>query len=199
MSWFFIFLSGTLKDNQYYYYYFSCSNNNREGSDYDFWLLDIRHRVVDFALLWIWSLHPGRNLGLLFLWLSHPRSNDKNLRTVQCASSSLCTASRWVWFHSAIISSWKPFSITKRPCVNKQREWTWHHSDPIPTATQVMVNDIQQIWRTYNFFRVTTVSAEIRIAKVALCNIALWAGMWTPYAAITLKVLLLFDLDRNVF
>lgn len=31
-------------------------------------------------------------------------------------------------------------------------------------------------------------SAEIRIAKVALCNIALWAGMWTPYAAIVLKV-----------
>lgn len=34
------------------------------------------------------------------------------------------------------------------------------------------------------------VSAEIRIAKVALCNIALWAGMWTPYAAITLKGLI---------
>jgi len=34
---------------------------------------------------------------------------------------------------------------------------------------------------------------------VALLNIALWAGMWTPYAAITLKVLLLFDRDRNIF
>lgn len=32
-------------------------------------------------------------------------------------------------------------------------------------------------------------SAEIRIAKVALCNIALWAAMWTPYAAIVLQVL----------
>ena len=31
-------------------------------------------------------------------------------------------------------------------------------------------------------------SAEIRIAKVALCNIALWAAMWTPYAAIVLQV-----------
>jgi r-opsin len=31
-------------------------------------------------------------------------------------------------------------------------------------------------------------SAEIKIAKVALCNIALWAAMWTPYAAIVLKV-----------
>nr|CAH0113725.1 unnamed protein product [Daphnia galeata] len=31
-------------------------------------------------------------------------------------------------------------------------------------------------------------AGEIRIAKVALRNIALWAGMWTPYAAITLKV-----------
>lgn len=31
-------------------------------------------------------------------------------------------------------------------------------------------------------------SAEIKIAKVALCNIALWAGMWTPYAAIVLQV-----------
>ncbi|XP_046439853.1 compound eye opsin BCRH2-like [Daphnia pulex] len=30
-------------------------------------------------------------------------------------------------------------------------------------------------------------SAEIKIAKVALCNIALWAAMWTPYAAIVLK------------
>ena len=35
-------------------------------------------------------------------------------------------------------------------------------------------------------------SAEIRIAKVALCNIALWAGMWTPYAAIVLKVISFF-------
>lgn len=33
-------------------------------------------------------------------------------------------------------------------------------------------------------------SAEIRIAKVALCNIALWAAMWTPYAAIVLQGLL---------
>jgi r-opsin len=31
-------------------------------------------------------------------------------------------------------------------------------------------------------------SAEIKIAKVALCNIALWAAMWTPYASIVLKV-----------
>ena len=31
-------------------------------------------------------------------------------------------------------------------------------------------------------------SAEIRIAKVALMNIALWAAMWTPYAAIVLQV-----------
>jgi r-opsin len=30
-------------------------------------------------------------------------------------------------------------------------------------------------------------SAEIRIAKVALCNISLWACMWTPYAAIVLQ------------
>ena len=34
---------------------------------------------------------------------------------------------------------------------------------------------------------------------MALRNIALWAGMWTPYAAITLKVLHLFDRDRNIF
>jgi r-opsin len=33
-------------------------------------------------------------------------------------------------------------------------------------------------------------SAEIRIAKVALMNIALWAAMWTPYAAIVLQVIL---------
>lgn len=33
-------------------------------------------------------------------------------------------------------------------------------------------------------------SAEIRIAKVALMNIALWAAMWTPYAAIVLQGLL---------
>lgn len=33
-------------------------------------------------------------------------------------------------------------------------------------------------------------SAEIKIAKVALCNIALWVGMWTPYAAIVLQGLL---------
>jgi len=33
-------------------------------------------------------------------------------------------------------------------------------------------------------------SAEIRIAKVALMNIALWAAMWTPYAAIVLQVFL---------
>nr|CAH0110309.1 unnamed protein product [Daphnia galeata] len=32
-------------------------------------------------------------------------------------------------------------------------------------------------------------AGEIRIAKVALLNIALWAGMWTPYAAITLKLI----------
>lgn len=32
-------------------------------------------------------------------------------------------------------------------------------------------------------------SAEIRIAKVAMINIALWAGMWTPYAAIVLQVI----------
>ncbi|KAI9564467.1 hypothetical protein GHT06_008206 [Daphnia sinensis] len=30
-------------------------------------------------------------------------------------------------------------------------------------------------------------SAEIRIAKVALANIALWVGMWTPYATIVLQ------------
>ncbi|XP_046633109.1 compound eye opsin BCRH2-like [Daphnia pulicaria] len=33
-------------------------------------------------------------------------------------------------------------------------------------------------------------SAEIKIAKVALCNIALWAAMWTPYASIVLKGLI---------
>lgn len=33
-------------------------------------------------------------------------------------------------------------------------------------------------------------SAEIRIAKVAMVNIALWAGMWTPYAAIVLQGIL---------
>lgn len=30
-------------------------------------------------------------------------------------------------------------------------------------------------------------SAEMRIAKVALMNISLWVGMWTPYAAIVLQ------------
>ena len=29
-------------------------------------------------------------------------------------------------------------------------------------------------------------SAEIRVAKVALANIALWVAMWTPYAGIHL-------------
>lgn len=38
-------------------------------------------------------------------------------------------------------------------------------------------------------------SAEMKIAKVALCNIALWAGMWTPYAAIVLQV---FKLPANI-
>ena len=138
------------------------------------------------------------HLQIILVRIEHPssRSIEKNLRTVHL----LLYVLRPVEFDFILlILSWKLFLTTKRPCVNKQREWTWHHSDPIPTATQVMVNDIQQIWRTYNFFRVTTVSAEIRIAKVALCNIALWAGMWTPYAAITLKVLLLFDRDRNIF
>jgi hypothetical protein len=72
-------------------------------------------------------------------------------KSSDCASSSLCIASRWVWFHSAILS-WKLFLITKRPCVNKQREWTSRHSDPIPTTTLVMVNHIQQNLRTYNCF-----------------------------------------------
>ena len=30
-------------------------------------------------------------------------------------------------------------------------------------------------------------SAEIRVAKVAMMNIALWISMWTPYAAIVLR------------
>ncbi|EFX63568.1 hypothetical protein DAPPUDRAFT_307031 [Daphnia pulex] len=30
-------------------------------------------------------------------------------------------------------------------------------------------------------------SAEIRVAKVAMMNITLWIGMWTPYAAIVLR------------
>jgi r-opsin len=30
-------------------------------------------------------------------------------------------------------------------------------------------------------------SAEIRIAKIALMNISLWVGMWTPYASIVLQ------------
>jgi hypothetical protein len=72
-------------------------------------------------------------------------------KSSDCASSSLCIASRWVWFHSAILS-WKLFLITKRPCVNKQREWTSRHSDSIPTTTLVMVNHIKQNLRTYNCF-----------------------------------------------
>lgn len=30
-------------------------------------------------------------------------------------------------------------------------------------------------------------SAEIRVAKVAMANIALWVAMWTPYATICLQ------------
>ncbi len=32
-----------------------------------------------------------------------------------------------------------------------------------------------------------TQSAEIRVAKIAIANIALWVAMWTPYAAICLQ------------
>ena len=32
----------------------------------------------------------------------------------------------------------------------------------------------------------TSESAEIRIAKVAITNVCLWAGIWTPYAVINM-------------
>ena len=80
--------------------------------------------------------------------------NWKNLRTVHL----LLYVLRPVEFDFILlILSWKLFLTTKRPCVNKQREWTSRHSDPIPTTTLVMVNHFNKIYVLANCFYVTTV------------------------------------------
>lgn len=159
--------------------------NTREGNDPDCLLLDLRHRMVYHALLWFRSLHSRRNFGFLLFRLSYSRSAGSHsqyrfkilllilLTFEQTKVFGLCL----FFFLYCIPLSFITF------CYYFIVKTIFEHENTLrEQAKRMNVSSL----RTNADSNAT--SAEIRIAKVALCNIALWAAMWTPYAAIVLQV-----------
>lgn len=160
----------------------------REGNIADRFLLDLRYSMVNHAVFRFRSLHSRRHFGFLLVWLPHSRSGG-TIASVSIQGIALliliyCQQTKSFGLCLFFFLYCMPLSFITF-CYYFIVSTIFEHEKTLREQAKRM--NVASL-RTNSDANAT--SAEIRIAKVALCNIALWAAMWTPYAAIVLKACL---------
>ena len=169
---------------------FGCNINwlmeNRKGDSYDHLLLVLGDLLVSDALLWLRSLHPRGNFGLVLFWLPHPgwfgivhqfkSSARKHLFIIWNKQTRIFGCCLFFFLYCC------PLSVILFCYFHIVNAIFSHEKTLRDQAKKMNVTSLR------SNVDANATSAEMRIAKVAMVNIGLWVSMWTPYAAIVLQV-----------
>ena len=142
----------------------------RESSFVDLILLGLFRLLERYSVLGMGPLHSRRTWHWMLIWLFDPRSNgiqfeksfnkiklfliwdgiSRPLHTLHAFSSST-TAYLWWSSSFATTTSFKPFLLTKKLCVNKPKSWTSLLCDQTPIRMLRVPKCASLKWRCLTF------------------------------------------------